>query len=186
MYGLSITLIIVVVNTILKLVITKLVNWIGIDTVSKQMGIITKAVFMAQFFNTGIIILIVNANMIEHEPKEIFGVFRGPYADYTPIWFIEVGMKIIVTYFVQGLLPFIKLGTVVIKSSLKIYYDTKFTGNRYKTRQSTMQKYKLVYDQGQFPIHLHFSEALNIVFLAMTYGLGMPIMFPMAAIIIAN
>lgn len=40
LYGLSITLIIVVINTILKLIIVNLVNWIGFDTISKQMGIV--------------------------------------------------------------------------------------------------------------------------------------------------
>jgi hypothetical protein len=36
------------------------------------------------------------------------------------------------------------------------------------------------------PIHFKYSDMLNITFLAMLYGLGMPIMFPMAAIIISN
>ena len=36
------------------------------------------------------------------------------------------------------------------------------------------------------PIHFKYSDCLNITFLAMLYGLGMPIMFPMAAIIISN
>jgi len=36
------------------------------------------------------------------------------------------------------------------------------------------------------PIHFKYSDCLNITFLAMLYGLGMPIMFPMASIIIMN
>lgn len=36
------------------------------------------------------------------------------------------------------------------------------------------------------PIHFKYSDCLNITFLAMLYGLGMPIMFPMAAVIIMN
>lgn len=36
------------------------------------------------------------------------------------------------------------------------------------------------------PIHFKYSDCLNITFLAMLYGLGMPIMFPMAALIIYN
>ena len=99
-YGLSITLTIVVINQILKILIVRMVEWIGIDTISMQMGIVTKAVFLAQFFNTGIIILIVNANLQEHRPKEIFGLFRGPYSDYMPEWFSEVGKQIVITYFV--------------------------------------------------------------------------------------
>ena len=36
------------------------------------------------------------------------------------------------------------------------------------------------------PIHFKYSDCLNITFLAMLYGLGMPIMFPMAMVILAN
>ena len=31
-----------------------------------------------------------------------------------------------------------------------------------------------------------YADALNVIFVAMFYGVGMPIMFPMAAIILAN
>ena len=49
-----------------------------------------------------------------------------------------------------------------------------------------MIKYQNLYSGGHFPIHLRFSEALNIVFMAMMYGIGMPVMFPMAALTLAN
>jgi hypothetical protein len=49
-----------------------------------------------------------------------------------------------------------------------------------------MQNYKNIYSTGQFPIHVKFSESMVTVFMAMTYGLGMPIMFPMGAIILVN
>lgn len=68
LYGLSITFIIITINALLKQVIIRMVSWIGLDTVSMQMGVIAKVVFLAQFFNTGLIILIVNANMGEHQP----------------------------------------------------------------------------------------------------------------------
>jgi hypothetical protein len=84
LYGLSITFFIIGMNIVLKLVIIRMVSWIGIDTISEQMGVIAKVVFLAQFFNTGLIILIVNANMEEHQPHAFFSLFRGPFADYMP------------------------------------------------------------------------------------------------------
>lgn len=192
LYGLSITVIIVVINQILKKGIIDMVSWIGIDTLSKQMGIVAKAVFLAQFFNTGIIILIINANLAEHEPREqfkmkqVFAFFRGPFSDYMPQWYLDVGMKIIITYFVQGLLPFILLVKVVVVSELKFRLDTRCTKDPYVTKKSTMQNYKAIYFGEDWPIHFRYSEALNITFLAMLYGIGMPIMFPMAALILFN
>ena len=49
-----------------------------------------------------------------------------------------------------------------------------------------MQLYKANYIGVDMPIHFKYSDFLNVTFLACLYGIGMPIMFPMAAIIIAN
>lgn len=46
--------------------------------------------------------------------------------------------------------------------------------------------YKAAYTGQEWPIHFKYSEALNITFLAMMYGMGMPIMFFMAMVIISN
>jgi len=63
--GQSIAFIIIAVNLILKAVIIQLCFWIGEDTESEQKALITNGVFYAQFFNTGFLILLVNANLAE-------------------------------------------------------------------------------------------------------------------------
>jgi hypothetical protein len=45
--GTSISFIIIIVNTILKMVIINLIQWIGEDTVSEQLSSITNGVFYA-------------------------------------------------------------------------------------------------------------------------------------------
>jgi hypothetical protein len=59
------------VNVILKNVIIRGITWVGEDTNSQQLSSITNGVFIAQFFNTGILILLVNGNMTEHSPHFI-------------------------------------------------------------------------------------------------------------------
>ena len=66
--GLVIAIFIVVVNLILQIVIIESVTWIGEDTHSQQLTTITIIVFIAQFFNTGLLLLLINANMTEHQP----------------------------------------------------------------------------------------------------------------------
>ena len=105
--GQSIAFIIVAVNVILKLIIVRLVIWIGDDTYSVQKSSITNKVFLAQFFNTGFLILIVNANLTEHEPKAIFKYFNGPFYDYQPEWFQDVGLKIIQTMVINSIMPWV-------------------------------------------------------------------------------
>lgn len=66
MLGLSITAVIIIFNVLLKKIIFRLVVKIGEDSLSQQLTTMTNYVFFAQFFNTGILLLLVNANMTEH------------------------------------------------------------------------------------------------------------------------
>jgi len=61
----AVTVVIVVINVILKMITIELVVWIGYDTVSELMTKITNGVFLALFFNTGILLLLVYANLSE-------------------------------------------------------------------------------------------------------------------------
>ena len=184
--ALSVTVIIILINTILKKLVVALVSWIGEDTISQQKGSVVKGAFLGQFFNTGFIILIVNANMKQHKPREFWKLFNGPFSDYLPQWYIEVGVKIITTYTVQGIMPFVNVVKETIIRRLKGSLDQGCSGNRYQTKSRTIQNYKMAYSGPDMPIHFKYSEALNITFLAMLYGFGMPIMYPMAMAIISN
>jgi hypothetical protein len=67
--GLAVTMVILIVNVILKNSIIRGANWVGDDRISTQMTYIINRVFVAQFFNTGILIVLVNGNLTEHSPK---------------------------------------------------------------------------------------------------------------------
>lgn len=69
--GQSVAFIIIAVNLVLKTVTIKGIEWVGEDTNSEQLASITNGIFVAQFFNTGILILLVNGNMTEHGPRFI-------------------------------------------------------------------------------------------------------------------
>ena len=93
--GYSISFLIIAINLILKKVIIALITWVGEDTLSEQISSITNGVFYALFFNTGILITLVNANMSEHEPKVLTKYITGLYYDYSPNWYQNVGEKIV-------------------------------------------------------------------------------------------
>jgi hypothetical protein len=46
----------------LKELIIRMITWVGEDTHSERLSSITNGVFAAQFFNTGFVLLLVNAN----------------------------------------------------------------------------------------------------------------------------
>jgi hypothetical protein len=56
---------IIVINYVLRLIIIKLIAYIGQDTESAQTKLVTNGVFLVQFFNTGILLLLVNGNLTE-------------------------------------------------------------------------------------------------------------------------
>jgi len=59
--------------------------------------------------------------------------------------------------------------------------DSKFSGDPYKTRCTGMQKYKDIYSGADYIIHYKYAGCLNIIYLTMMYGIGLPILFPIAA-----
>lgn len=69
--GQMIAFVIIAFNLILKTIIIKLISSIRYDTQSEMLSQITNGVFIAQFLNTGFVLLLVNSNMTEHSPKFI-------------------------------------------------------------------------------------------------------------------
>ena len=179
--GTSISFIIIFVNVILKMSIINLITWVGEDTVSEQLSSITNGVFYAQFFNTGILILMVNANLTEHEPKALTKYVEGPYFDYMPQWYASVGDKIVNTMLINSILPYVGLVTGFLIPKLKRLLDNKFSGDPYRTKKNAMAGYKDLYSGADYVIHFKYSGVLNIVYITMMYGMGMPILFVLAA-----
>lgn len=184
--GQSIAFIIVGINVVLKIVIIELIRWVGEDTCSAQKSSITEYVFLAQFFNTGFLITLVNADLTEHHPYWLTKYFKGPFHDYMPAWYIDVGLKITQTMVIQSIMPFVTLTVGFAVPMLKKYLDSKGTDDPYVTKQTSMIKYKMVYQGQDYLIHFKYSDALNVVYVAMTYGLGIPILFPIAAVTLLN
>ena len=86
----------------------RLVKWIGYDTHSEQLTKITNGVFVAQFFNTGILILLAFANLDEVSIPVLKNIAQGPFYDYTDEWYSLVGARIVTTAIINALMP---LGT---------------------------------------------------------------------------
>jgi len=93
-YSAVISVIIVAINSVLRIVIVKLIEWVGEDTYSEQLSSITNVVFYAQFLNTGLLLPLISGNLTEHEPKLVTKYMNGKYYDYVPVWYDEVGRKI--------------------------------------------------------------------------------------------
>ena len=83
--------------------------------------------------------------MTEHEPKEFFKLFKGPFYDYMPQWYIDVGLKIITTYLVQGMMPYINFVKETVLARAKVCADSKCSMNKFKSKSHNIFMYKAVY-----------------------------------------
>lgn len=166
------------------MVIVSLCFWIGEDTQSRQKSIIKDGVFYAQFFNTAFIILLVNANLGETHflPNNIRDKFNGPFYDYLPEWYNDVGLKVMQTMVIGMVLPIVNVVKPFALLYLKQKWDTRGTFDKYVTRSSSLAKYKLNYGGEEYYVHYRYSDLLKITYITMMYGIGIPLLFPIAAI----
>jgi hypothetical protein len=187
--GQGIAFIIVIMNNILKTVTIKMIIWVGEDTQSERLTSITQGVFIAQFFNTGLVLLLVNANLTEYGPKIFTSNFNGPFPDYTAQWYSEVGYKIVQTMLINSVTPFITLFSAITVPVAKRVKDSGGDMNShtiYNTKQTAMYGFRKLYGGGDYVIHVKYSGMLNVVFVTMMYGFGQPLLFPIGALNLFN
>lgn len=82
---------------------------------------------------------------------------------------------------INSILPYVTLTVGFAIPALKRALDNKFSGDVYKTKKTSMAMYKALYSGANYVIHFKYSGLLNITFITMMYGVGMPILFPLAA-----
>lgn len=179
MLGNSISILIVLINTILRSVVIKLIFSIRQDTQSERLASTTNGVFIAQFFNTGFVLTLVNANMTEHEPKWITRFIANKFYDYVPAWYTHVGFLIVKTMLINSIMPYI---TLVVAFAVP-WVKRRLLDNKdiYNTKKTSMAQLKMLWSGADYVIHFKFANVLNIIYVSLMYGVGMPILFPIAA-----
>lgn len=146
------------------------------------MRLITNGVFIVQFFNTGILLLLVNANLAEQ--SSILGsIFTGSSADFNSAWFQQIGNTLIVAIMFNIYWPILEFCSYyIMRITFRLLDRRCKTCNEYSTKTTTIQQYVEIYSGAYFYIHYKYAAILNITFVAFMYGLGIPIMFPIAVI----
>lgn len=135
--------------------------------------------FAAQFFNTGLLLTLVNANLSEHWPYFITKYLTGAHYDYSQDWYSAVGSKIVQTMFINAFIsPFIGLGVSTMVPKVKRCRDN---GNPRKTKKTSLAAFKTLWAGGDYILHFKYSAILNVCFVTFLYGMGLPALFPIAA-----
>jgi hypothetical protein len=97
------------------------------------------------------------------------------------MWYSEVGLKIVQTMFINAcIIPWTGFIGAAIVPAIKKRLDGK--GDPYKTKKTSMSMLKALYSGGDYVIHFKYSGMLNIAYITLMYGVGMPVLFPLAVI----
>lgn len=127
-----------IVNFLLKTSLITLVGLIKQDTLSGQMNSIKIGVFLTQFFNTGILLILAGANLSETRIPILTEVFNGPYTDFNSAWFKEIAPIIVSTMLIGAFMPVIEF---LIVWTLKWFLrglDRAFSKDIFKSKKKSI------------------------------------------------
>jgi len=82
---------------------------------------------------------------------------------------------------INSVFPVIEFGINFTKLWVFRKMDRKWGKDTYITKKTNMQQYVDIYSGPEYLIHFKYSGILNVTFVTMMYGLGIPILFPIAA-----
>lgn len=143
------------------------------------MAAVTKLTFYSTFLNTAFLPLIINANL---EEQIVTFNLKGPYNDFNSNWFRTTGKVILGAMIFNIYYPFIEFIGYYILRLIKRLADSGFLLDKQKTKTKSVRAYIEVHSGPYFFIHFKYAAILNITFVTMIYGFGIPILFPVAAI----
>ena len=173
-----ITVIIVVLNYVFKSLVIYMMNRIGFTMQSRIILNIATFVFLSQYANTGLILLLANANF-ENTPLDFINI-RNQFSDFTNDWYRQVGSTIVQTMIIQIFIP---IGTLLLNMFLiwlRKFRDSGCSKDsaRPNTKSTTVQKFIKVFAGPEVTLDFRYSNIIYQVYIAFTYGLALPVLFP--------
>ena len=112
--------------------------------------------------------------------------FKGLLYDYQPKWYAIVGNKIVQTMIINAFMPILSEYIPKLKKELLQRFDQSWESNAqqrlYETKKTQIYSYMDLYSGPEFVAHFKYSAILNLTYVTMFYGPGLPILFPIAVL----
>jgi hypothetical protein len=137
-YSITIAIVIVipVINAIISIVLRAVTKFERNKTVSEDyMGNVWK-IFVLQFLNIGLVLLLVNMQIDGFKTGiPDFPIFSGDYADFTPAWFAKVGAVILSSMVIGVFTPHLSILIFAILKKFKKWSDSGCSNGRERTKK---------------------------------------------------
>ena len=154
---------IVGVNFALKVLLIDLIAALRLKTVTEQSKYTMITIFIGQFINTAVLIVLNNASFKNFDDGSgvisiIFSVGTEP--DFSVTWYRTVGTTIMQTMLTQALWPLIEFGLFYSLILFFRVYDRSFGIDSFNTKAPTVSSYIDIYAGPQYLIHYRYAAIL--------------------------
>ncbi|OQR90366.1 transmembrane protein [Thraustotheca clavata] len=167
---------VIVVNLFLQTILRAFADFERHVSESERTSAMVIKLFFAQLLNTGIIVLLVNANLTNVPlPSQVRDILHGQYDDFVRQWYISVGVGISTTMIINAISP-------QIGPFLKTYIIGPISRWHAIRSAVTQKQMNELYAGPPFDISLRYPLVLNTVFVTMMYCGGIPILLPVASL----
>lgn len=167
--------IIVTVNIMLKSILRAFATFERHSSESAKASSIVLKTFSAQFLNTAVIVLVVNASLnLKHVPV-LKGIMKGKFSDFEREWYPTVGVGITTSMLLNAIIPQLTL-------LLQIGVFSPIL-RRWKRRTvRTQEQMNALYAGPTFDISVRYPLILNSLFVTMLFFGGAPILLFIASL----
>ena len=190
----TVTILVSVINIVLRLIVEALVNKIGYDTDSERVSTIMTVTFVSMFMNTGVITLLTQANFRYMDAPFHLIPFYLEFPDFNRDWYIILGSTMVKTMFIAALAPLIELISGVLTRTIKRTLDSGFSccprmhenedpdlpPIARKTKKTTIFQYVELYAGPVYLPHSKYAQIMLIIWVTFMYGAFIPSMFIVA------
>ncbi|RHY90031.1 hypothetical protein DYB35_001248 [Aphanomyces astaci] len=151
--------IVVVINSCLTPVLRYLVLKQKSHTRSGVVVATVTKIFIAQFFNTALIVLLLNANMDDVMDKSGAGasvngvkIFSGKYSDFSVSWYNDVGISLMLTMLINMVSPHAGVFITYVVVEFQRFSDRGFSFDMTITHQETQRDLEALYRGPEFDL----------------------------------
>ena len=109
-------------------------------------------------------------------------MFNGALTDFNAEWFSSMGETIVGSMKFNAWFPIpFEFGMYMMRVAFRLL-DQVGTAEGKTTKKISVQQYVNTYAGPMYFLHFRYSGIMNIVFITMMFGTGIPILFPIAAV----
>ena len=140
--------------------------------------------WVVQFINTAIILLLVNNRLKENSIVQKIlmrtglseFMFNGEYEEFNASWYGQVGVAIALACIINTIAPIFNTAFACL-ASCKRCLDRSCRCDARRTRQMLQDDYESLYTGGQFEIDNRYSVLISNFFIVMMYSSTIPILY---------